>query len=311
MRKGFIDSEPSPDRQGDTLGADVVATDTVLEMAETAMDFDRDDTDTTWWLVIGDSDPLQYESVDLDADTVTLTEPLAADYEAGLPVTLWDPTVPGGGAQVVEYVASVRLSDGSGTALATIPHELIPLNGVGNLVGASVGIDDEDDDEWEVKKVYSREAAVDQGAIEVPFLTLYRSANVSIADSASFAALTGWTVQGEAETYLTPDAVTGEVTVAQGGLYLFTVAVNWAGNTSGRRYIRIMTTLSGVSTVLRTIPGAPPDAQAMTQQIVVAYQVTAGETVRVEVQQTSGAALDVRGDAAGRLTAFQIVRVQA
>lgn len=154
MTTGVITSEPSPDWRGDTLAADATTGATTLTVDE-ALDFD-DDTTRARWLVVGESDPLEYVDVDYDANTVTLADPTTEDYEAGLPVVLWDPTVPGGGAKVIEYLAPVRLSDGSGTPDAVIPHETVTLNGIDNLVGASVSLV-EDRGEWYVDQIYGRE----------------------------------------------------------------------------------------------------------------------------------------------------------
>lgn len=306
---GEIVSEPTPDFRGDTLAADAAIGATSLLVTE-MVDFDDDPDNTSpRWLVVGESAPMEYAAVDEDALTVTLVAPTTEAFEAGLPVTLWDPTVTGGGAKIVEYLAPVRLADGSGTVDAVIPHEKIPLNGIANLVGAQVGLA-EDAGEWYVAQVYSRQAIVDQATIDVPFITLYRATGQSIPDSGDYTSIVNWQVQ-QTQAVDQFTVASGVVTIADAGLYLFTLAVNWAGNSSGRRYIQIVTTINGVDTILRTIPGAPPDALAMTQQIVVAYQAAAGESLRVEVRQTTGAALDIRGQTDGRLTALQIVRLQA
>lgn len=163
MTTGVITSEPSPDWRGSTLAADAASGATVLSVDDT-IDFDDDDTRTRW-LVVGESAPLEYVALDDEADTVTLAAPTTEAFEAGLPVVLWDPTVAGGGAKVVEYLAPVRLSDDSGTVDAVVPHELIPLNGIANLVGAQVGLF-EDDGEWYVGQVYGREAVLDGSSID-------------------------------------------------------------------------------------------------------------------------------------------------
>lgn len=155
MTTGVITNEPSPDWQGDTLAAAATTGATSLVVDE-ALDFDDDDTRSRW-LVVGESDPLEYTAVDHDTNTITLAVPTTEDYEAGLPVVLWDPTAD---AKVIEYLAPVRLTDGSGTVDAVIPHEKIPLNGVDNLVGASVSLT-EDGGEWYVSQVFAREATLD------------------------------------------------------------------------------------------------------------------------------------------------------
>lgn len=155
----------SQDWRGDTLAADAATTDTELQVAE-AVDFDEDGG----WLVVGEGDPLEYLSVDDPEDgtpaTLTLASPLDEDLEAGLPVVLWDPTVPGGGSRVVEYVAAVQLSEDAGVPDAVIPHEQIPVAGIENLIGASVSIEEDDEGEWWVAYVHGREPVIDGGKID-------------------------------------------------------------------------------------------------------------------------------------------------
>lgn len=155
----------SQDWRGDTLAADAAAAATELQVAE-AVDFDEDGG----WLVVGESDPLEYLSVTDPEDgtpaTLTLADPLEEDLEAGLPVVLWDPSVPGGGSRVVEYLASVQLSEDAGVTDAVIPHEQIPVAGIENLIGASVSIEEDDEGEWWVAYVHGREPVVDGGKID-------------------------------------------------------------------------------------------------------------------------------------------------
>jgi hypothetical protein len=116
MTSGRIQSI-DPDWRGDTLAADVDAADTVLTVTDTA-DFDEDATSDRW-LVIADSAPIAYSDVDDDAGTVTLATPAGADYEAGLPVNVWDPTVCPDGAKVLQYEATVMTDRGSVTPRST------------------------------------------------------------------------------------------------------------------------------------------------------------------------------------------------
>lgn len=155
---GVVDAI-TQDWQGDTLDAAASAGTTLLSVFD-AGDFSEDaDTLTRYLLVGGEATPRQYVDVDKDADTVTLAATVGGSgLEAGLPVVLWDPTVGGVGAQAVEYVATVTLDDGSGSPDAVIPHDLIPTTGVDGLIGATVSIDQEDDDDdWYVAHVLGRE----------------------------------------------------------------------------------------------------------------------------------------------------------
>ena len=185
------------DWRGDTLTAATSSGTTVLSVGS-VIDFDEDGG----WLVIGDSAPKEYVSVNWDADTVTLAAGAGATYEEGLPVNIWDPTV-NGGAQVVEYVATVELSNGSGSPYAVIPHSLIPTSGVDLLIGASVRIDDTDDGEWFIDEVLGREAYVSQAALLFPLLSIDLSANQTIPH-ATTTVINGWEgapgTEGEGES---------------------------------------------------------------------------------------------------------------
>lgn len=164
MTSGIVDAI-AQDWRGDTLAVDAATTDLEL-LVDDAVDFDEDGG----WLVVGEGDPLEYLSITDPEDgtpaTITLADPLTEDLEAGLPVVLWDPTVPGGGSRVVEYVAAVRLSEDAGVADAVIPHEQIPVAGVENLIGATVSIEEDDEGEWWVAYVHGREPVIDGAKID-------------------------------------------------------------------------------------------------------------------------------------------------
>lgn len=164
MTTGIVTSI-TQDWRGDTLAVDAAAAATELQVAD-GVDFDEDGG----WLVVGDADPIEYTALEDPEDgtpaALTLADPLPDAVEAGLPVVVWDPTVPGGGSRVVEYVAAVQLSEDAGSPDAVIPHQLIPTSGVGNLIGASVRILETDDDEWEVDTVLGREPVVDGSKID-------------------------------------------------------------------------------------------------------------------------------------------------
>lgn len=157
----------TPTYRGDTLAAATTATDTLL-WVEDAGDFAEEDDFTSGdqWLVVGDSGPIQYVASDMDSDVLTLANPIGTAFEEGLPVRLWDPTVPPAGAPVVEYLAYIQLADETGTLSATIPHEMVPLAGVDNLVGAQVAIVETDTERWEVAAVMGREPIIDGTKID-------------------------------------------------------------------------------------------------------------------------------------------------
>lgn len=166
----------TPRRPGDELAAAADVDDEVL-VVDSAAAFDPF-FEVPRFLAIGDDlVPRQYVAVQNDRDagplTVTLAEPLEVEYEEGLPVYLWDPTVEADDKRAVWYQAWVQLDDGdeeSRPVPATIPHGTIPLAGVYSLVGASVEVLEDDDGEDYVGEVFGRPAVVDPDTLDRPRL---------------------------------------------------------------------------------------------------------------------------------------------
>lgn len=304
MTTGVVANEPSPDWRGDTLAADVASAASTLTVDE-ALDFDEDATRSRW-LVVGDSEPLEYVDVDFDTNVITLADPTTEDYEAGLPVVLWDPTA---NAKVVEYLAPVRLSDESGTVDAVIPHELVPLNGVSNLVGASVSLY-EDGGDWYVGQVFAREAVVDSTTIDSTgqsYVTtrLYGSSDTqAIADST-------WTNLGVSGSWVTVptlenpdftfDDVAGAAEILVAGWYLIDAQVRWVSNATGNRRLRIASygqthaipVLFDDVELARQSVG--PQSGQVSQHLHHLVQLQTNDSIRVQCWQNSGGSLDLIG----------------
>lgn len=187
MTTGVVETI-NTDWRGDTLSVAFTSGGSVLPVSS-VVDFDDE---VGGWLVVGDSAPLAYTGADEDASTVTLAAPLAVAYEAGTPVNLWDPTVGTAGAQVVEYVATVVLHDGTGTVDAVIPHALIPTSGVTLLEGASVRIAATDDADWYVEAVLGRDPQFDGSLINR--IAIGQTEAAAVSETFSGTSLpTGWT----------------------------------------------------------------------------------------------------------------------
>jgi hypothetical protein len=304
---GVIANEPTPDWRGTTLTVDATTGATTLTVDET-IDLD-DDTTRTRWLVVGESEPLEY--VDFSSTTVTLAEETLEDYEAGLPVVLWDPTA---GAKVIEYLAPVRLSDGSGTVDAVIPHELIPLNGVANLVGASVSLT-EDGGEWYIGQVFARTAVVNSTSIDTPYARAYLGSTITIATAVN-RLLSGWTVAESSGIELVDGVLTDSAfAVTSPGAYLVigTVAYESDGSGNGARNAYLTTFEADDPTVTTTVgevaygTGSGGAAQIQVQGLVIVTD-PASTRIALTARQTSGIDLDV--EASGAVgTRIEIVRI--
>jgi hypothetical protein len=162
-------------------------------------------------------------------------------------------------------------------------------------------------------EVPGRVPVLDQAFIDAPLISLYQASNVLWSSSTSYAPLTDWTVKKQIGVDFDP--VNGSAVFTQEGLgrYLVVVVVNWDGNSSGLRKARLVSTIDGTDEVLRFITGSPPDAQAYVQQMVVGDfdAVVAGQELRVDAFQSSGAALNMQGNAPGTQTVFSLTRLQA
>lgn len=285
----------STDWRGDTLAASVSAPTSLLQVYST-VDFDEDGG----WLVLADSVPLQYVSVDEDAATVQLATAVPATYEDGVPVVVWDPTVADGGAAVVEYVAQVELSNDAGTVEAILPHALIPTSGTDYLIGASVRLDDEDTPE--VVEVLGRQPVLDRSGLRTALVSLTLPANQTIPNTTTVT-VTGWggttgTIGGGYYRRVMPDVTVrggaDGVDIAVPGVYLIIATIDWANNSSGGRTSNMVITRGGTEIDTTQAAGAPAPGGRSTQQVSRLFVAQGNETVKMTVSQSSGGALDLR-----------------
>lgn len=291
MTSGRIQSI-DPDWRGDTLAADVDAADTVLTVKDTA-DFDEEETSERW-LVIADSDPIAYNDVDDDAGTVTLATPAGADYEAGLPVNVWDPTVAPDGAKVLQYEATVMTDRGPVTA--TLDIEKIPFGRADLLVGASVALEETDQGEWFVSKVYAREAVNDATVTRFPGVKCIHGIDDPISDD-TWTLMPNWFV--ERADRVTLDIVNHRFTVLADGEYDIRCGVTFSPGGDGRRGVRPHywgidgTDLDWgfAEMVGADISGKIGVSTAQVRPLL------AGMSVSFEAYQNSGGTLDIRGAA--------------
>lgn len=143
------------DVRGDELVEDVAAGATVLPVYD-VVDFDE----TGGQVVIAET-IYTYSEVDDDAQTLTLTTPLAADAFEGDRVDVWNPAT---GTTVTEWVAVVT-DDLDGSAItAPLAHALITFlgDGVYGIQGESVLCEaDPETDEWMLVQVIGKTPVFD------------------------------------------------------------------------------------------------------------------------------------------------------
>lgn len=199
------------ERYGDTLTAVTAATDLVLQVDDIVDFADEDDFAAgPQWLTVGDSAPMQYVSVDDDADTIMLAAAVGAVYEAGEPVRMWDAAA---SAAVVSHVAWVELDEADDED-APIPAEVrhdrmifFGLDDMAALIGARVSLEpDEDDPEvWHVSEIIGRVPVLDGTYIEPGTLPAASSGQTFST------ALPPATADGYAEDHAWWQVVEGEV----------------------------------------------------------------------------------------------------
>ena len=312
MSSGVVISA-TPRRVGDALTVDVAAGATVLPVAD-AGDFSEDFTEPRF-LVIGESTtPLEYIEVVNDDDatqqTVTLADPAPEGYEAGLPVTLWDPTADDDNRRVVEMTVWVRLDDqpDSPGIEATIPHNLIPLAGVYTLVGASVTVTEDAEGEWWVEAVLGRTPVIDSGYLRTP-----GAVGILNVDEA-WPAGTWQTVKNWGAydlVAITYDFITGVWTFHEDGVYLAIFGASFEENPNLARGVRPRVHfVDGSSTDARMVK-LPAVAGITAVEVAIHRRFYAGQGLSFEALQTSGGTLSLlgsNGDLNNRPTEVTIFR---
>ena len=157
------------------LTADVLAADTVLPVTDASIFAEEDDfAEGPQWVVIGKGlTPVEYVATDTESSPLRRSPwppRSATDSEAGLPVTMWDPSVQIDDKRSVEIVVKVALDEHPGEVpiTASVDHAMVPLSGIDSLVGAQVTLADDDFDQWRVANVPGRASVVDSGYVQTP-----------------------------------------------------------------------------------------------------------------------------------------------
>lgn len=298
----------SPRSGGGTLSANVLTTDTVL-LLDDAADFDEEFAETRW-LVIGDeSTPREYVAVANDEtaqESVTLAVAAGAAYEAGLPVTPWDPDAAAADKRAVEHKVWVRLDGDLGNPRVTVPHGLIPYA----VTGAHVGLVEkpEGSNEWWVDEVFGREAMVDPANVATPYIQGWISTaggpvTVSIPNAA-YTPVGGWHVASQTPGWTVDDAM---IYPPRLGLYLVSFGAKWASNSSGERQAFCDRALPTSATPGWDDARKAAALQGFSNLVVETVSIEQDRAFRFGVYQDSGAALDLL--AGFGMTVFSIVWV--
>ena len=299
---GTVSQTANPRYFGDAAAFDHAAGGYTLTVAE-SVEFN----DEGGFVVIGESTAaIEYVRKDPDTHTLDLATALPSAVEAGTPIWAWDPTRKPGGARAVEYRVTVDIDGAAGGLDFTLPHELIPLSGVQYLEGASVRVDGDS-----VVEVLGREPVVDGSVLLTPAFEAYLPASISTLDNA-WTPIKTWTPvllnPADAWGY---DSATGRVWSLLGGAFLVTAAVPWDVSTSGTRQVRVMTSFLGVERQERPSHiSAPAATGAASNYLTVPVGLFPNQQLWIEVVQTSGSALQVRGgsNVASRAM-FSVVRL--
>lgn len=286
----------SPVTYGDALSADVAIGDTVLPLSS-ATAFEEDFTEARY-LVIGDeTTPREYVSPtqnDPEAQQyVTLATPLDVAFEAGLPVTLWDPAAEADDKRASDVKAWVRLDSApEGNPIqVTVRHNAQPTAGDYALEGANVTLV-ELDAEWYIEEVLGRTAAVDAAYVSNPNIGRLEIASAQSIPNAVETPISPWTQDGNhPDLLLLGDSGkdTGLIWLAA-GTYLLIITVRFAAG-SGTRRVKLFRG-EGVATEdvaeTRVAPAGSAGVAAQVSGIVRGQDV-----LKVFVYQDSGGALNV------------------
>lgn len=295
MSTGVV-TDVTPVRSGGTLTTDVTATDTVLPIDD-AVDFAETFEEPRWLVIGAETTPRQYIAVENDESaqqSVTLVFAVGTDYEAGLPVTPWDPNATPDDKRAVEYEASVLLDDQNTTVPARLRHAALPTAGTSLLVGATVEIGEDEDGDWEVSDVLGREAQVSPSTVASPFCVGSLASDFSVPNDVR-TTVVGWTFfqRDFGTNVLTP----GVFYARRAGRYLITIGLRWKSNSTGRRegLSRRHTTLGVFDNFVDSREASP--TAAMSTQAVSSAFLAVGDAVSFQAYQNSGAALDLFGSA--------------
>jgi hypothetical protein len=218
---------------------------------------------------------LSYDSADPDAETVTLSSPLAVAASVGDFVAAVE-----AGKAAVEWVADVAIDDGD-TIPAVIPTSLIaffPEGTYDDEVTANIALVD---DEYEVTSQPQRDPSFDGQVVYNPHATLIPNV-VSIPGDGTWTQLTSFTVV-EADQM----TVGTNVTIVVGGYYAYSVSIPYSSSPPGRRRVRLLVNGNQIG----HDTASADDLTYTTVSINGAHRFAELDVVTVEVAQTSGAGL--------------------
>lgn len=242
---------------------------------------------------------------DDDTDTLTITPALAALAEDGTPVLSLTPT----GAVETTLVAVVDLDqdgDPENDVRAVIPGELAGFYPAGTAAAGSLVRVRDTAYGYEVASRPVDAPPLDSAVITTPYMRAHR-ANDLVTNHNVLTAIATWVVSES--TSMDPPA-SGWFPITESGIYLIVFSPSWQANSNGSRYSMIQTKdTAGVIATARQV-AIPSSANiTLAVQVSAALMLPAGWAVRMQVQQTSGADLNLVGSADGRLTGVEIVKV--
>ena len=286
------------------LTADVLAADTVLPVTDASVFAEEDDfAEGPQWVVIGNGlNPVEYVATDTESspETITLADPVGDDLEAGLPVTMWDPSVQIDDKRSVEIVVKVALDEHPGEVpiTASVDHAMVPLSGIDSLVGAQVTLADDDFDQWRVANVPGRASVVDSGYVQTPTV---RARLVTSTPLAAGVWDTVMLTSSEKQDF-DYDPGTGVFTALRDGVYVLIFHVSFEPNANNARALRARVYyLDGTNEALQYVRAAAVDS-VTALQVTYGPRLRAGEGVSFEAHQTSGATLNLLGTDVDRTT---------
>ena len=262
----------------------VVSADHAAGVTQLLVDFLGDFDEAGGLLLVNDA-LLAYGGTDEDNSLILLTTPLPADAASGDEVQ----SLTAAGEPRVSIEAHVQIDAGEESVPHTIHSALEGRLTEDMQPGSTVLID------TSTRMVVGRDnvsAQLDGNAVYNPYVTR-RATTVGIANGGTpmWTRLSAWTDVQAQGVQIESD---GSITILYDGFYVIDAAPSFsAASYSGNRSARIV--VDGVQVGYNSIPA---DSYGTTDVSVAARRVLqAGNNVAVEVNQNSGAALNVNGGA--------------
>ncbi|MCW3041182.1 MAG: hypothetical protein JWM31_3087 [Solirubrobacterales bacterium] len=275
IQKGVLDRVTATN-----LGT-VVSADHSAGVTQLLVDFLGDFDEAGGWLLLNDA-LLAYGGTDEDNSLILLASPLPADAVSGDEVQVLTAT----GEPRVSIEAHVMIDAGEESVPHTIHSALEGRLTEDMQPGSTVLVD------TSTRMVVGRDnvsAQLDGNSVYNPYVTR-RATVVSIPSGGTiWTTLTGWT---ESVTQGVTVEADGSLTIVYPGFYVTDVAPSFSGaSTAGNRSARIL--INGAVAGYLSIPA---DANGSTDVPVRCSRVLAqGDNIVIQVNQSSGAALNVIG----------------